>query len=361
MPFDRPDLKTLISRVTADLNSRFSDALSGLRRRVNAVYARVLAGLAHGIYGHQEWISRQILPDTQDDAWLLRFGTMRGVIRKPASWAVGNIAVTGTSGAVIPAGTLWHKDDGTEYATTAEAVIAEGVATVTVAAVEAGAAANAEQDATVSIVSPIAGVNATAIVAAGGLAGGADIESIEAYRQRIVKREAAFITGANRVVYEIWAEEVAAVTRAWAYEATPAAGSLTVLFVCDDQEGGIVPNAAKIAEVAAYLEEHTDPATGQTVGRAVNVTLVVDAPAEAPIDFTIAPGPNTQAVKDAIAAELADLLRREAEPGGTIRISHIREAISVAAGEEDHVLTVPAADVTPAAGAIAVMGEITWA
>jgi uncharacterized phage protein gp47/JayE len=65
-------------------------------------------------------------------------------------------------------------------------------------------------------------------------------------------------------------------------------------------------------------------------------------------------------VQAAVAAELADLLRREAEPGGTILVSHLREAISIAVGETNHVLSSPAADVTHATGQIATLGTITW-
>jgi uncharacterized phage protein gp47/JayE len=54
------------------------------------------------------------------------------------------------------------------------------------------------------------------------------------------------------------------------------------------------------------------------------------------------------------------MLLRDAEPGGTILISHIREAISIAAGEVDHVLSAPAANVTHASGQLATFGAITW-
>ena len=63
----------------------------------------------------------------------------------------------------------------------------------------------------------------------------------------------------------------------------------------------------------------------------------------------------------AIEAEIIDLLRREAVPGGTVLLSHLREAISIAAGEADHALTIPAANVTHATGELAVLGTITWA
>ena len=56
-----------------------------------------------------------------------------------------------------------------------------------------------------------------------------------------------------------------------------------------------------------------------------------------------------------------DLLRRESEPGGTILVSHIREAISIAAGEMDHELQLPSGNVVFGTGKIAVPGIITWA
>ena len=62
----------------------------------------------------------------------------------------------------------------------------------------------------------------------------------------------------------------------------------------------------------------------------------------------------------AVEAELADLIRRETEPGGTLLISHIRQAISLAAGEIDHELTTPTADVTVTASQITTLGDVTF-
>jgi uncharacterized phage protein gp47/JayE len=85
------------------------------------------------------------------------------------------------------------------------------------------------------------------------------------------------------------------------------------------------------------------------------------APVAVPLNFTIFVTPNTADVKAAVTAELTDLLRREAVPGGTILLSHIREAISIATGETNHTISVPAADVAHTTGQIATMGTITWA
>jgi uncharacterized phage protein gp47/JayE len=90
------------------------------------------------------------------------------------------------------------------------------------------------------------------------------------------------------------------------------------------------------------------------------------APTPVSLNFTILlKDANGNTVTDStvranVEAELRDLIRREAEPGKKMLLSKIREAISTAIGEYDHNITLPAGDVTYAAGEIAVMGTITW-
>ena len=105
------------------------------------------------------------------------------------------------------------------------------------------------------------------------------------------------------------------------------------------------------AAVQDYIDER----------RPVTAQVTVLAPVAVPLALTIALTPDTTAVRAAVTAELQDLLRRDAKPGGTILISRIREAISVSAGEQNHVLTVPSVDVTHAAGEMPTLGTITWA
>lgn len=95
--------------------------------------------------------------------------------------------------------------------------------------------------------------------------------------------------------------------------------------------------------------------------RPVTADVTVAAPVGADLDVTIRSlTPDTPAVRAAIEAEIADLVLRDSAPGGAIRISRLREAISGAQGETDHALVAPAADVTHTAGQIAVMGDVTW-
>lgn len=119
-------------------------------------------------------------------------------------------------------------------------------------------------------------------------------------------------------------------TRAWVRPGWFGLGTVGLMFVCDDQVGGLIPNADKVAEVQAYIDAR----------RPVTAELRVFAPTPKPMNPAIGGlDPATDTVKAAVVAELEDLLRREAEPGVTILASHVREAISLANGEVDHSLT----------------------
>ena len=116
----------------------------------------------------------------------------------------------------------------------------------------------------------------------------------------------------------------------------------------DDATTDGIPNAATVTTVDAYIQAR----------RPVTADVTVAGPVASALNISINNvEPSTQAVMDAIEAELADLIRRESEPGGTLLVSHIREAISTSAGETDHELTSPVADVTVQATQITTLGN----
>lgn len=350
MAFARPTLTELINRTLSDTTSRLSaDEL--LRRADAEVLARVLAGAAHGLYGYIDWLSRQILPDTSESEWLERHASLwLSEGRKAAAAATGAVSITGVSGSVVPSGTVLQTAAGVQVTTTEEVTLTTGAGSATAAAVEAGAAGNLIAGTPLSLVSPITGVQSSATVASGGLTGGADIEDDEALRTRVIARIQQPPQGGCAYDYEAWTLQVEGVTRAWVYAQELGLGTVTVRFVRDD-DASLIPDEAEVATVQAYIDA-LRPVTAQ-------VTVV--APIAKLLNITITGlAPDTAAVRAAIEAEITDLLRREAVPGGTILISHLREAISIAAGESDHVLTSPVANVTHATGELAVLGTITW-
>lgn len=350
MSFPRPSLTTLIERGRADIEARLPGADSGLKHSVLGVLATVHAGAMHGAYGYLDWQARQLLPDTAESEMLERHAAIWGVSRKPATLASGGALATGVNGTTIPAGTRLQRAGGQEYVVQAPATIAGGTATLMLASAVAGGAAAAPAGTRLTFVSPIGGVAADATVTAPGMAGAADPESDEALRARLLARLRQAPEGGARHDYVAWTLAVPEVTRVWVFPGWAGAGTVGVAFMMDGREDP-VPQPADVATVEAALAAVAP----------VTADLVVFGPEVEAIDFEITGlTPDDAGVRAAVEAELRDLLFRTSQPGGTVLISQIREAISLAAGESDHVLVAPIANVVTAPGALAVLGEIDW-
>jgi len=349
MPFTRPTLAELVDRIQQDFLSRLSLSEPVLRRAFVYVLSRVVAGAAHLLHGHLDFIADQIFPDESDTDFLERQASLFGVTRIAASYASGNASFTGTNGTAIPQGTILNRADGAQYATQAAATIASGAASAAVLALLAGQDGNCDAGTALTLESPIASVSSSAAAAAGGLSGGADAEDDDALRARFIARLQAAPHGGNQADYVAWALEVGGVTRAWCYPLEGGAGTVTVRFVRDD-DASIIPDAGEVAAVQAHID----------AVRPVTATLTVVAPVADPIAFSLHVVPDTSDVRAAVTAELADLLLRESIPGGTTLISQIRSAIGSAAGLTDYSLASPSADTAHAVGHMATLGVITW-
>lgn len=349
MPFERPTLPQLIDQGATEFESRLPGVLARVRRSLVGVINRVVAAGLAALYQYAEWLNKQAWPDQADAEYLDGHGARWGVSRTEAVSANGTVRFTGADGAVIASGTQVQRADGVLYTTAAEGTVAAGEAFVVVVANEPGQVGNAGLGTAVSLTSPVAGVNAAA-TAYSALANGANQEEDEPYRARILERIRRAPHGGSVDDYEAWTLEVGGVTRVWVYPGEMGVGTVVIRFMRDD-DASAIPDAGEVATVQAYINDR----------RPVTAAVTVVAPVAAPLNFTIALSPNTAAARAAVTAELTDLLRREAQPGGTLLLSHIREAISLAAGETDHVLSSPAANVVSAAGQIPSMGVITWA
>jgi uncharacterized phage protein gp47/JayE len=351
MAFTRPTLDQLITRTKTDLEARLNGGNPVLRRAFIAVIARVIAGAAHLLYGFLDYIFLQAFPDTAEDEYLLRWASIYGVSRKVAEFAEGDVVFTGTNGTIIPALTQVQRADGVVFETEIQVTIASGEATVNAIAVEAGVDGNTDPATVMTLVSPISGVDNEVTVDTGGLVGGVEEESIDDLRLRLLARIRQPPQGGNADDFETWALEVPGVTRAWVYPLALGPGEVSIFFVRDDDTPSIIPDAGEVQAVQDYIDAR----------RPVTATATVVAPIDSPLNFNIELlTVDTPEIRAAVEAELADLLRRESEPGGTIPLSHINEAISIAAGEYDHDLNSPSADVVATSGQLKTMGTVTW-
>ena len=319
--FNRPALLDLINRTRADIVSRLSN--SDLLRRSNAeVYTRALAGVAHGLYGYIEWLSRQLIYDTAEGSWLERWASIWGITRKASTFATGSVTFTGSNGAPIPYGSVLAAYDGVLYATTADfepgvfesgvfesgaTTIASGSAVVGVVALVAGLSGNRLDGQTFTLQSPVSGVNSSA--AAGAMTGGVNVETDDGLRSRLLTRIRKPPQGGCSYDYLAWALAVPGVTRAWVYSMELGPGTVTVRFVMDGSYIDGIPLSGDVAAVAAAIDSV----------RPVTAMVTVVAPVAVPLNFTITGlSPATAAVQAAVTQELTDLIAREAVPGGTL-------------------------------------------
>lgn len=318
------------------------------------VLGAVWGGAVHLLYGYLDWLSRQIFATTAEREALLEKADLYGIFPVPAAFATGNVTANGTDGSSIPAETILRLDAATAYRVTTGQVIASGTATLPVAAVLAGVAANIPAGTSLTFETPIPGVNATAFAATGGIAGGVDEEGTEEVRDRLLLRLREPPEGGADQDYEAWALAVAGVTRAWVYPVENGLGTVVVRFVRDG-ESPIFPDAGEVAAVQAALNAE----------RPITAAVTAVAPTQLSVAFTIHIVPDNADTRIAVQAELTDLFARVAEPGdgvgrGTVLLSAICTAIGIAEGVTDYSVTVPAADVVPALGQLATTGTITW-
>lgn len=345
MPYETPSLSTLYSRIAADINSRLTGADSRPRRSLLGVLAAVLAALAWGLYRFQTWITRQIFVATADEEWLARHAAFYGVARKAATYATATARVTGVDAQAIAKGTRLRRSGGIELLVVDEALIVDGSADLSIRAVDAGVAGNAELGELLSFVSPVVKVSSTGTVTAVGDVG-YDEETLDDWRDRIAAVRAKPGRGGDKGDYVIWALEVAGVTRAWCYPLENGPGTVVVRFVTDNTTANGIPTSEAVQLVQAHID-------------AVRPVTVRSAIAAAPIAAPVACSIDVPAsARSAVKAELAALFGRDASPGATMRIARMRAAVSAAA--IDYTMTIPSADIPHEPNQLPVLGDITW-
>lgn len=219
MSFARTTLTALNARVRADFDTKLAGADSRVRRNVIDVAAGAHAGVANTLYGEIESNSHFLPGDRKMstarlELWVSAFMSAG---RKSAEAATGVVTLIGTDTRVAPAGTILTRADGARYVITADATIVAETAAAAVTALDAGVDGGMATGQVLTFASPIAGIQATAAVAAPGIIGGVDEESDDALHDRLLERLRNPVRGGSATDYVIWAKEVPEVTRAWVY------------------------------------------------------------------------------------------------------------------------------------------------
>lgn len=315
------------------------------------VRACAVASAITGLYQHQAWIARQILPDTADTEYLERWASLFGLQRLPASAATGTLRITGTAGSVIAAGAEVQTAAGTLYTLTAGGTVGGGgTVDLPIEAAEAGATGNLSGAITLTLTVPPTGVQAAALLVA-DLTGGADIETDAALLARLLRRIQNPPHGGAAHDYQAWALEVPGVAGAWVLPLRRGIGSVDVAIMA---VGGL-PSPSLVGDVQAYIEAR----------RPVTADCLVVAPSAEPVVVTAAltlSGTTLATATAQITQALAEYFAA-LPPGGTVIRNRIAALIADTAGVVDFVLSAPAANVTTVADDTAVeiptLGTVT--
>lgn len=364
MPFERPQIVEIKRRIEADLDGRVVSGDPRLRRELIRVLSQMEAGVAHGLYGSIDWLARNLLPNTQDEAILQIWALVYRVPRLDPTPASGPVTFTGSEGATVPAGTVMQSDAGVQYTLREDATVSGSTAEGEVDAQQTGPEGNQAEGATLALLAPVPGIDSQVTVGDGGLVGGAVLETVAAWSDRLLQRIQKPPVGGARHDYERWAREAhPAVTHAWvtAHEGGRL-GVVVVRIATYDDPAGDLPasNSPLLNTVYQYIDERRPVAGG----------LDVFAPVPQPVNMTLAIKPDTVAVRQAAEEALAELFRREARPGayqagqgqlqGTIPLTHVAEALSLVTDEEDHQIQAIDSLAPASAGHMLVLGQITW-
>ena len=344
MSFSRPSLSTLRSRIAADVSGRLLDGAPLKSRSVLSVLVWVWAGACHLMYGALQWYFSQFWIRTAEQEFLELKASTWGMTRKTGARSVGQVSFSGAG--LVPAGAVLKSDGGLLFTVDADvAVPGSGMITAS----ENGSSGNLDAGETLTLVQAVAGVSGSATVLS--LSGGVDAETDDELRARLLATLQAPPMGGTATDYVTWALEVPGVTRAWCYPLYLGLGTVGLSFVCDGQEESPLPDEEMVQRVQDYIDAR----------RPVTADFLAFAPQALKVDVSLKISPNTEAVRNAVKQELADLFVREGAPGVTIPLSHINEAVSISAGEEDHVLVSPAANIVPNENVIPMLGNVSFA
>lgn len=297
-------------------------------------------------------------------------GETINVPRKDAAFATGTVTFIGEEGTLIGIGTQIGTaqtdpdEDPPSYVTTASGTIPEGgELTLSVKAEETGRASNIAPGAAAIMLSPLEGVEEVANAEA--ITGGADVESDESYRARLLLEYGAAQGAGNVADYKRWALSYpgvgfVTVVPLWS-------GPGTVLVVITDEDNNPVSG-----EVTAGLQNELDPVPGKGEGKApvgaeVSVTtptlktVTVAAKVVLEPGYTLDGTSGTIPVREDIERVLSEYIDR-LPPGEDVLINKTKSRFFLDEGIKNIVtvkLNGSEADVTVAAEEVAQIGTIS--
>jgi uncharacterized phage protein gp47/JayE len=318
MAFNRDNLQVIKNRTYANYMSLFKPLDRTPRYSLVSVMANVDAGLSHSLQGDLVFLSKQLFPDSAEGEYL-RAHWSSIVPPLYAVAAAGNVEVNGITGRSVSAGVVFKSASGNRYFSVKPSGISNGKALVNVEAEKAGSHSNLEAGNKLKIVSAIpSGIDADAVVADGGILGGADAESDEKYLIRVLAALRNPSRYGKHSDYEQWAlDSTPEVTGAWEYKNFGIFGALLIQVINGNQTTG-VHQVKNLAVVRDYISMVSPP----VIFDVRTPSLVAVNP-----EIRLPAHKDTQGNRELAEQRLKAWLQQVAKPGIEVTAGSIRSAI----------------------------------
>lgn len=338
--------------------------------------AKVIAQMTNQAFGFADSIQKAKFAITAEGEDLDAHGAEINLGRNPPAPSNGPLTLTFAAAVAVANNAVFQRSDGVQFkATAASSLSTAGTLTVPVISTTTGLT-------TVTIpgtaLTPTSGVTgpgaaaATAVVAAAGLGGGADIEldgtklnpPPGTYRYRILFKKRNPPAGGAPADYVTWCTQAGA-TRVFVEPRWLGAGTIRVFVLMDNTYPNGIPQSGDIARIQAFVDT---VAPGEA-------DITIAAPIAVPIDVLIGTlNPNNGAVRNAISAELAATFLRRSSVAGTATPNPAMPFLATAqsffslwiSGAIDNAAGVLSADIVGLAdqaltdGQIATLGTVTF-
>lgn len=285
------------------------------------------------------------IPATSSGEFLDAWAASLGLERKQAAFAGGKAQFTGDAGAQVPAGTQVSTEKVSEdaepqaFQTIVAAVVGVGgTVAVDVKAVAAGSEGSVPANSVVILDSTVSGVES--VTNPGAMTGGADVETDDALRQRILRKLAGSAGGGNGDDYVNWGLAYPGVGHVTVQPNTPTLGRVGV--VITDVGNDPMPQHA-IDGLQALLDPSDSATQGSglaPVGARVTVSTPTSKAIAVAAAITLEPGFSVDGAggTKAVRPDVSDAVARyvNALPvGGDVIHSKVLAAIVNSLGVAD--------------------------
>ena len=302
----RPTLSEVNTRLLGAVRL-YLGLTSSVARSVLQAICTAIAGSLYLVYVYADNLFANFFPQDASGDRLDKWGTILGLGRTPATFAVPTLTFRGTTGSVVPAGTILSSEDGKTFTTDSELALTGETGTVSATATVAGADSNFPTGTPLRLTQAITGIGGSADITSTGTIG-LSAESDVLYKRRVISffHRDTFKAGSFRD-YEQWVADISPDYKVWIRKAD----NYEVFIYCLKRLDNTVPTNDELNALkrSLYLESP------------VTANLQVVSPHIQTVDFNIEIFPNTTEISSQIEQNIRALFDEYASVRGAFNIT----------------------------------------